>query len=186
MEQKLREFITCLQRFTAPSDEQLVMSRRPTFILGFVGTATACLCLAQDLVRTGYSILVTFQLSQDHLKSFFGKLPGMGCCNNNPTSGQLKRAIKKLLARQYVTASAASNCLNSGTNSGVFAFERRKAPVGEESNFELPYYHTDLTNLPTNSILCENILFFIAGFVVRSLHGPIKCPTRNDAMIPNK
>jgi len=120
-------------------------------------------------------MLLTFQVSQDHLESFFEKLRGMGGCNNNPDGIQLKSAIRKLLAKQYVVASTASNCLDSGTNSGVFALDRkRKAPVGEE----VELCSDDITkNRSTNTILCENILFYISGLVVRSLQGSIKCPS---------
>jgi len=105
----------------------------------------------------------------------------MGDCNNNPDGIQLKSAIRKLLAKQYVVASTASNCLDSGTNSGVFALDRkRKAPVGEEAEL----CSDDITkNLSTNTILCENILFYISGFVVRSLQGSIKCPSCIDALL---
>ena len=106
----------------------------------------------------------------------------MGGWNNNPDGIQLKSAIRKLLAKQYVVASTASNCLDSGTNSEVFALDcKRKAPVGEEAEL----CSDDITkNISTNTIFCENILFYISGFVVLSrVQGSIKRPSCIDALL---
>jgi len=84
IEGKLTEFTTYLLSLRTAADEQLVASRRWVFVSGFVATATACLGLARDLFSADQDMLLTFQLSQDHLESFFGKLRGMGGCNNNP------------------------------------------------------------------------------------------------------
>jgi len=71
---------TCLPATSlrTAAGEQLVASRRRVFVSGFVATATACFGLARDLFSAGHDMLLTFQLSQDHLESFFWKIEGNG------------------------------------------------------------------------------------------------------------
>ena len=96
IEGKLTEFTTYLLSLRTATGGQLVASRRRVFVSGFgaTATATACLGLARDLFSAGHDTLLNFQVSQDHLESFFGKLSGMGGCNNNPDGIQLKSAIQ--------------------------------------------------------------------------------------------
>ena len=108
IEGKLTEFTTCLLSLRNATGRQLVASKRRVFVSGYVATATACLGLARELFSAGHNMLLTFQLSQDHLESLLGKFRGMGGCNNNPGCIQLKSAIRKLLAKQYVVASIRS------------------------------------------------------------------------------
>jgi len=78
IEGKLTEFPIYLFSLRTAAGEQLVASRRRVFVSGFVATATACLGLAQDLFSAGHDMLLTFQLSQDHLESLFWKIEGNG------------------------------------------------------------------------------------------------------------
>ena len=99
---------------------------------GCVQTTSFCLgfcCDCHCLLGFSLGFIQCWSQHATILESFFGKLRGMGGHNNNPDGIQLKSAIRKLLAKQYVVASTASNCLASGTNSGVFARDcKRKAP----------------------------------------------------------
>jgi len=63
------------------SGEQLYLSRRRTFVLGFIFTSKAVGLIVKDLLlsdKAGLEYLLTFRISQDHLESFFGKVRLMG------------------------------------------------------------------------------------------------------------
>jgi len=64
-----------------PCPGELYLSRRRTFVVGFICTPKAVDFLSKDLLlsdKAGLKYLLIFRVSQDHLESFFGKIPSMG------------------------------------------------------------------------------------------------------------
>ena len=54
--------------------------------------------------------LLTYKLSQDHIKHFFGCVRSHGGCNNNPTARQFTAIYKRLLTHHEVKA-INGNCI---------------------------------------------------------------------------
>lgn len=68
---------------------------------------------ADDLVMVKKPVLMylltTYKMSQNHLKLFFGAVPGCVGWNNNPTTCQLVAAYKQLLMRHNIEGGC-GNC----------------------------------------------------------------------------
>lgn len=56
--------------------------------------------------------LLTYKLSQDHLKLFFGAIRSRGGFNNNPTSRQFEAAYKRLLIQSEISAGNRGNAIS--------------------------------------------------------------------------
>jgi hypothetical protein len=110
----------------------------------------------------------------------------MGGYNNNPMTIGFKSALKNLLAKQAITASKACNSLDCDSSTGVFAlsWSKRTAPVHGDDDIDIPAeLSSQLESLSNTSVHKDNILRYIAGFLVRRLHGVVKCEECAQALI---
>ena len=76
-----------------------------------------------------FKYLLTYKYSQDHVELLFSCIRSRGGWNNNPSSFQLKYALRKMLLRNAVTASKYANCIDfndSNTSSIISIFHTRK------------------------------------------------------------
>ena len=76
-----------------------------------------------------FKYLLTYKYSQDHVELLFSCIRSRGGWNNNPSSLQLKYALRKMLLRNAVTASKYANCIDfndSNTSSIISIFHTRK------------------------------------------------------------
>ena len=98
----------------------------------------------------------------------------MGGHNDNPSAVAFRYALRGLLTKQFISSSKSANCLDFDSTSGLFALEWswRTAPVPGDADVELP---TALIDLAPSSVHKHNIVSYIAGYVVRSLFGSVKC-----------
>ena len=90
--------------------------------------------------------------------------------NNNPNVLQFRSAIKRLVCEQAVEASKAANVLDCESTPGVFKLEWRRSPIEtshsiEENELVFPL-SDELDNI--SKPVQDNILYYIAGYVVRS------------------
>lgn len=182
MKAYFEEFSSYLLSLKTPDGKPLSHSRRKTFIIGFISTFEFALKLSAELLSNGQEYFVTFRLSQDHIETLFSKIRRMGGFNNNPPASHFKAAIKRLLAKQSVCSSSSANSLDCESTTGVFQLKwskRRSAPVdGDEfEEQDLPQLSTEATPIE------DNILYYIAGYVVRSLVGRSKCEDCSGALV---
>ena len=158
----------------------LHQSRRKTFITGFLCTFHSVLLLAKDLFglpAAQFSYFPTFRISQDFAETLFSKIRRMGGHSNNPTSSGFKHALRSLLVKQAICASKSSNCLDCDSTAGVFALEwsKRSSPIAtSEPNVESEL-SDKLDSLKDTGLVVDNILTYIAGYIVRSLKGKAVC-----------
>ena len=109
----------------------------------------------------------------------------MGGFNNNPNVTQFRAALRKLLVKQCVTASKSANSLDSEMSTGVFTLKARSDPVVEISEEELPpalLNRAAALSVRNGDMLKENILYYITGFIVRTLRGKVACQICCDAL----
>ena len=186
--QCLHDFICYLLSLRTPLGEPLHQSRRRTFIAGFTATAKSALDIASDLLSSPDEHFLTFRLSQDHVETLFSKVRRMFGFNNNPNVLQFRSAIKRLVCKQAVEASKAANVLDCESTSGVFKLEWRRSPIAnshssEGDEFVFPF-SDELENV--NNPVQDNILYYIAGYIVRSLMGSVSCDSCSEALIEPK
>ena len=119
----------------------------------------------------------------------------MGGHNNNPTTVQFQSAMKRLIVKQCIAPSKFANTMDIECSSSVFALKwsRRTSSmidVGSNENLDLSLESCNegtsagLTHcLP---MIQSNIIYYIAGFIVRQLAGSVKCPECSDLLTNNQ
>lgn len=183
------EFKEYLLSLRDPNHQLLHTTRRKTFIIGFVCTFQAVIQLAEELFTLGYNYFPTFRVSQDFIETLFSKVRRMGGHNNNPTSLGFRSALRKLLTKQSITASKFANCLDCDSSTGVFSLEwsKRTTPTSTYVEAEIPNeFLAKLASLSTASnVHKDNILRYVAGYLVRKLEGKLNCHDCAQALLGN-
>jgi len=97
--------------------------------------------------------------------------------NNNPNAIQLQAALCRLLAKQSVGSSECGNTLDSETNSGGFSLNPLRKGLISNAEVAIDRELEDIlwAHPECESTLSDNILFYIAGYIVRSLSGSVRC-----------
>ena len=164
---------------------------RKTVIWGFVFSMESMQCIAKDLLtRTyhPYSYVLTYKFSQDHIELLFNKLRQRGGWNNNPNVMQFKYSLRRIIIRNSIEPSQTGNCTSFEDalceSSGLVDFqtkrkqyhqlEQRQTEGPEVLEIERMMITTD-NEFPDT--LQDNILYYISGFIVRSLMKELHCTT---------
>lgn len=122
--------------------EQLLPTHpRKTFVIGFVATIKSTIEMANSMFamqECPFKYLLTYKYSRDYLELLFSCIRSRGGWNNNPSSLQLKYALRKMLLSNAVTALKYTNCTDfkySNTTSKIPMFHTRKqiSPPNENS-----------------------------------------------------
>ncbi|KAF2883814.1 hypothetical protein ILUMI_22345 [Ignelater luminosus] len=104
----------------------ILCHNRKTFAFGFIMIMQSTLGVARDLFNLGentFKYLLCYKCSQDHLELYFSCIRSKGGWNNNPNAMQLKKALRQLLFKNFVTCSIHANCGNFGSScTPVFEF----------------------------------------------------------------
>lgn len=101
------EFIRSLKLKTV----NVLKSTKKTGFLGFMIDIIALKSIYEEYVETGeLEQLATYQMSQDPLESFFGRIRSKCGNNDNPTAEQFKSAYRRILVNKEITASIKANC----------------------------------------------------------------------------
>ena len=147
----------------------LSQHRRETFIIAFVGLAKSILSIAEELLfhsDNPYKYVLTYKLSQDHLEIF--------------------------VAHNAITSSDKANVMmfEENLSGSLFSFKtnRRRSLLSEMTNIEALNGVTDADTikldqesienaLKTTSMtfVTENVLYDIAGYILRSILKSIDC-----------
>lgn len=178
---------------------------RKTFIIGFAAAVKSILQIAQNiLVESSWKYLMTYRFSQDHLELFFAQIRRKNSWNNNPDALQFTSAMKSLLVKNSITASANSNC-------STFEPDNNTGFQLKWSYKQFAKWHDDIDNVetqwetPVDSTITEddcdvtlalginsdltfvtnNVLYYISGFIVRKLLRIIECNTCINNIVSN-
>lgn len=158
---------------------------RKTFLLGLAVAVKSMFSLAREILKPDsyYSYLLTYHFSQDFLELFFACIRLRLGCNNNPNILQLKSAMKTLILKNYIKTSKNGNCQAFGSEEfGCLLdvkWNRNKKLTFKNSNTpeipEMVIFGNKSLLSENNYHLKENILYYISGFVVRSIQQFIDC-----------
>lgn len=184
---KIEVWIKYLTSLRTLNDIPLLCTRRNCFINGFIMSLNSVLSAAIDLLATPfYKYVLTYKFSQDHLELFFGIIRLRLGCNNNPNALQLKYILRKLLLKHSIKLSSETSETNctvfDATGAGSLfqisgrSFRRRKSCVNIDVQIEDECDDIgDLPEFDENSLLKDNIMFYISGYIVFKLLPFIKC-----------
>lgn len=163
-----------------------MQSNRKTGFLGLKICLISLKDLYQDRVKNLKQLkyILSYKLSQDHLEIFFGCIRSKGGYNNNPTSRQFQAAMRRLLVHAEVRGSEHGNAIALDSTSVLHCssaspqmsyknmdfenFDELKRVFNEHDYFLLP-------KLSTLSQYVEDVVAYIAGFVVRKVKLVVKC-----------
>lgn len=180
----------------------IFLHSRRTFLLGFATAIKSVLNISRDLFQTSYyKFILTYNFSQDFLELFFGSIRMRFGCNNNPNILEFKYAMRRLLTKNYIQAGQNGNCTNFNENIGsIYSLARKNKTVAVQ-NYDSELNKMELDDETenklvesgvktlmeigntTNKDLIENILWYIAGFLVRKIVTKVHCDTCIDALV---
>jgi hypothetical protein len=154
-------------------------------LIGFVVAVKSIFSIAHELSETSkYKYFPTYKFSQDHIELFFSKIRQLFGNNNNPNVIEFKTAMKKLLLKNSVSSSYATNCIlmdSTNTNS-IFVGPKTKKHWIDTEDIIVDEVIDDalLDSIPNNygtNLIKDTILYYISGFIVRSIYLKIDCDT---------
>lgn len=173
----------------------LLYHPRKMFALGYLISIQSVLEIADELLNRSqepFKYLMTYKFSQDHLELYFSCIRSRGGWNNNPNTLQFKWALRKLLFRNSITAEG--NCINleppvsnsvlefrSQMRSDGFGVSETSADTADDESVELVL----LLQSVSLTEYQDNILCYIAGYLVRKLLCKLHCK-HCQAMLVNK
>ena len=164
----IKNFLSLAESFLlslkTPSGCQIVKSRSSTGFIGFIFCARSFLNLGLSLLSTAedpHSYVLAYNFSQDRLELFFNSVRGSMGWNNSPSARQFRFIYRRYLAHAGVISDSSGNCVN---------FQN------EMDDSQIPDVFEDLPTFNPNSRFVDNIVVYIAGYVVRKLLLYISCP----------
>ena len=189
------ESVDYFAQLKCSGDVSLLTHARKTFAVGFIMTAKSVAAVASELLNrptAPFRYVLPYKMSQDHLELFFSCIRSRGGRNNNPNVMQLKNAMRQILLHNNIRASKQANCLLLDEEGHGSLFEIRSSKrsaflIEKDEKDEVDEATTafledealeELINQIDNTELTElkqNILYYIAGFVVRKIQRKIKC-----------
>lgn len=180
---------------------QLVINTpRRTFALGFIIDIQSFQGLATDLltnIDNPLKYFLTYKVSQDRIELYFCCLRSRGGWNNNPSLLQALWSIRRLLYRNSIKPSSNANCESLDfETTPIFEFRSSKTQIiNEEKEFREEKMQEEKKNdeiveelmsaLESEelSFYQENILYYIAGFVVQKFIKKCTCSHCNDLVL---
>jgi len=175
--------------------DRVCETNRKTGVIGLIACLTSYCDLFDKLVAASAAplkYLLGYKFSQDHIELFFGAIRGRGGWNNNPTARQFKAAYKRLLVHQNVKAVVTGNCLPQEPIellSISSKIEREQQFTSSEIDSRLSsvtmescpppndHDYSDVPDLTHLSMFVENVVGYVAGFVVRKVKDKVCCDT---------
>lgn len=149
----------------------------------------ACLTQLWEELQTEYGVdfLITNRLNQDCLENFFSIMRGKGGHRDNPDAMQFRSAYRAAAVDSMFIISKGSNCredmdcflLKLSTVSQV-------SPTAPAEGTSLPSNMLDLlaiSNAPNMSLAEENIVVYLAGYLVRKVTKKFSCPDCKDQLV---
>eukprot|EP00795_Rhopilema_esculentum_P001042 gene1042-15371_t len=198
IEQTFAQSAEYLLSLKSSERQLLVFSRRKTFILGFLMTMKSIMSIAKELLTAPerpFNYVLTYKFSQDHIELLFACIRGRGGNNNNPNTLQFKYAIRNLLLKNSIVASSQANVMSFDENctGSLFSLKwtKHRSPI-----CEYPSNDDEMTDEDANALsesldrislsnFSENIIYYIAGFIVRRIIKKLDCSQCSEALILN-
>lgn len=145
---KIMDEVNYLSQLKLTNDTLLVQSRRKAGFLGFYNAVVSVLHVYDKDVKAEkpeLNYLLTYKLSQDHLKLFFCAIRSRGGWSPNPTAAQFVNAFKQLLIHHEISNSTGNVQGNDIAILSVFSGSLKRAKIDK---FNVDVY-SDAENVRT-------------------------------------
>ena len=157
--------------------------RRKTAIWGFPFTLESVMSICQDLLtrrHLPFHYILTYKFSQDAIELLFNKIRQRCGCNNNPNALEFKWTLRRIIIRNSIEPSKTGNCTNFDESlcdpKNFISFKREHSGVGSSVSDDKGHEQLvslegmlDQVNEVHTNPLQDNILYYIAGYVVKAL-----------------
>ena len=179
-----------------PNGQLVSSSLRKTAVVGLIVSSLSAVSVFDNLVvqQSLLKYILTYKMSQDHLELFFSAVRSRGGWNNNPSAVHFKAAWKRLLTHQQIREVTSGNCTPQA-DCPILAIsasirDHERVDVMSAAELRLKDTMRDLCDVPATdssisqmatfdfgnlSDFSQNVIAYIAGFVVRSLHKRLTC-----------
>jgi len=194
----IRESTQYLRGLQLENGQFISASLRKTAVVGFVISSASAVARFDKLVvqENILKYILTYKMSQDHLELFFSAVRSRGGWNNNPSAVHFKAAWKRLLTHQQLHEVKTGNvepqtyCPVLSLSSRISRNETVDVTTAAKLRMESTLWDLCLpsaniadvsASIPDMSERClslfvDNVVVYIAGFVIRSLQKRILCP----------
>ncbi|GBO05547.1 DNA transposase THAP9 [Araneus ventricosus] len=176
----------------------ILESRRKTGFLGFLICIKSFEAIVAKMISSERPDLIYFPLykvSQDHVELLFSAVRFHGGSNDNPTARQFRSAYRKLLVNAEIKCTASGNCipLTDVKILTVSSSVSSKTVINVTTQCTSMVEHeSSVDEQPTEMALpcvflseCTNdIVYYIAGFIVKKLSVSLKCSSCISALYP--
>ena len=178
----LMSMINFLQSLKGPNMQPISSSRRQSVVNGFCIAIKSTIEIANTLLNTPfYNYVLTYRMSQDHLELLFSRIRRKSGWNNDPNTTNFTSSMRSLLLKNAISPSVSANCHyfeeSEFIEFNVRCLRSRRDNVDDiSSGVELQELSTLLNNSSDGLALWKKeILYYVGGFVVKSLISKIDC-----------
>lgn len=179
---KYLESLQCLEKKPKIGLRSIIKSERKTGFIGLIVSLTSLCNLTKELISTGQlSFILSYKFSQDHIEMLFSAIRARGGYNNNPTVAQFEAAYKAIIIHAEVKSSSNANCMALDDTSvlRVSSVKKNKEDQQKELLDLLCTAGTndidDVLTVYQHNAFIDDIVAYIAGFVVKKLKKNILC-----------
>lgn len=190
---KIHNYIKYIVSLKNSDNIPILQTERKTGFLGLIVCLKSVIGICEEYIRPSevkLDYLLTYKMSQDHLELFFSAIRSRGGHNNNPSCRQFVTAFKQLLVHNEIGGSEYANSVPQDTTSFLHAPSTTKNSIDElirsipqESEhqyvnvFEEHSYAASYIYANCNSAYIDDVISYIAGFIVKSIQSKIICNT---------
>jgi hypothetical protein len=197
----LAEAVVYISRLASIEGKPLHIGQRKTPFIGFIIAIASTEGLFEYLVKQKkwLKYLLTYKCSQDHLELFFCAIRSCGGWNNNPTAMQVAFAYRRLLVRHHIEASNGNATVQDntailhvtrdsikvgGTNVTISEVTaHRRLSEAEVFSSHLEHDYSKIPDFIQLSRYLENVVTYIAGYVVKSVEKETHCDVCKSALL---
>ena len=136
---------------------------RRVFVIGFYISSQSILEMSRKVLNCSskpFNYILTYHFSQDQLEMYFAKIRSRFGWNNNPTTLQLKYAIRQLLLKNKIESPSTATCI---AMSNMRESDLSKV---DPRVFDM---------LLTTTIWHSDVIQYIFGYIVNKVSDSIRC-----------
>ena len=186
----------CINNLFLSSEHKLLRnSRLRTFAIGYLANMTSLVSLSEELFEKYDDVFyfAPFRVCQDHLEHFFGNIRQHGYWSNNPTALHFIYSYRALVSHRFRLEGITYNRNiqdttileqydDANSTENMAPEETGKNDDEKEMEFE------DLCNRLLRyevSEYKENVLYYMSGWISRSVSKNLKCSDCKEALFSN-
>lgn len=199
LEKSILPLVQYLFTLIDQNDKPLYQGKKKTFIIGLTIAVFSVFSVAKELLPNNKFLkyILTYRFSQDHIELLFSRIRKRYGLNNNPNVLQFKTAIKQIILKNSITPSPCANsfALDDDPVGNIFDIKwaQKKVHLTESdiNNQEFECVENNYDELGDEMLLNKisimdsnssnlydqklNILYYIAGFVVKTISPKVFC-----------